>query len=248
MVDINIPGTSYQVRNDGGSSVFLDKDGNTLTNQQFLDKVAKKEISLTENSLQILEPHIGRDTMESLRGTTGYSTPPGQISNKLDQTTQVVGDLYSLMELMARMTQEQRKGMQEVKHSEFETQMTNLEQAAEKQLEAGLMKAGLEVFSGICSIAGAFMGPTEGMSKGEKLVAKQNMQVMEGFTGIIKGIVGGEISEIEKQGKDKELMAKRFEQMTSESKDLIDNLRQTEQKVMETLQSIQQAEIQRSSF
>ena len=76
-----IPGTDYEVRGQkDGTPVFVGKDGKEISQDQFLQKVASKEISLTSGSLTVLSSWLGPDTMDSLRSSSGAVASPSDAS------------------------------------------------------------------------------------------------------------------------------------------------------------------------
>src|SRR4051812_47255709 len=129
-ISTSIPGTNYSIHGDQ----FIGKDGTTLTKDEFVDKVSKKEITLSGDSLTFLDTKLGPDTMNSLRSGGSMPTSPQVLSGKLDSTEQITNDLFSLMTILARVSQEQKKTMTDTKHNESNMQINLMEKAAQKEL------------------------------------------------------------------------------------------------------------------
>jgi hypothetical protein len=239
-----IPGTNYSIRGDQ----FIDKDGTTLTKDEFVDKVSKKEITLTGDSLTFLDSRLGPDTMSSLRTGTGFSTSPQELNGKLENssTEQLTSDLFSLMQVLARVTQEQKKVMTDVKHNESDMQISLMEKSAQRELEAGNWKVAIGIMQGIFTICSGAAGIKGGLGGTEATMSMGAGagKVFEGIGGLLAA--GGQfiVNDLEKQGKDLNTQSKKMEEMQGETKDQLDGLREMHAKVKELLQSIQQAESQ----
>jgi len=258
MADLSIPGSSYMLRpGTDGANTFVAPNGTTLTQDQFVKKVESKEISLTENSLQFLDSRLGPDTMQSLRVSSGYPSSPGQIMARLNGTSDtMMGDLFNLLELLAKVTQDQKKQMQEVKKTEGEMQLTFMEQSAKKELEAattraifGAITAGLTIFSGVLGVAGA--GKALGLEALGKGGSEATLRQFEGWSKLTEGFAkgsdvgGGAVSaNKEDEAKKQDIESKKMEQQLEETRNVQDTLREMLSKVKETLQAIQQAQSQ----
>ena len=149
-----IPGTSYKISGND----FVSPEGTKLTQQQFLEKVEKKEISLTENSLKFLEGNVGPDMLKSLRSGSGLPGSPSTVSENLSKTEKGF-DIYELMEELFKLSLEQRKGMTELKHAQSEAQIDTMKKSAEEQMKAATARMWSGIVSGVVSIgAGAISG------------------------------------------------------------------------------------------
>ena len=245
MVDM-IPGTNYQISGNN----FVGPGGETITQDQFVDKVKSKEISLTEGSLKFLENRVGEDMMSSLKSVSGFQSSPGEISNKLSET-EVKFDLYSLMQLITQLSNDQRKQMNDVRGKESDAQIKSMENSAKEEKIAGNERMWQGIISGAVSIAGS-IGGAVGVGVGG---AKWG----EVFSGIVqKGIEGAgkvgtssvfepRVSEHEDKAKMEDINSKKFEEMKGKTQETLDGIRQMQDKVKEILQAIQQSESQTTS-
>jgi hypothetical protein len=243
MPDISIPGSNYQLRGND----FVSPEGTTLNQQQFIDKVKTGGVSLTEGSLKFLEGRFGPEMTNSLRSVSGFQVPPGQIVGKLENIDNAMGDLSLLMEALAKMSQEQRKSMMETKHSEFDTQIQLQQNSIDKQSEAnkdkmwmGILQGGMTIAAGVLSGIGSIKGTEVSLNTWGSL-----SKGVEGLSGGGSSIwQQAMINTKEDESKNLELQSRKMESMTSETKDVIDNLREVHSKVKETLQAIESARSQ----
>jgi len=255
MADISITGSDYRLRTGtDGTNTFVSPDGTTLTQDQFVKKVEKKEISLTENSLQFLDSRLGPDTMQSLRAAAGYAKSPSEVLTNLNGVSDtMMGDLFSLLEQLAKITQENKKQMQDVRQSENESQLRSMEDSAKKELESaqnrmiyGWISAGLTIGSGVANLGGSvgslWAKNPETLMKGVDGIGK----ALEGTAKGLDGSGGVKSSELEHESKLKDIDAKKTEQMSEETRNTMDTLREMLSKVKETLQAIEQARSQSS--
>jgi hypothetical protein len=242
-----IPGTDYTVAGtkDGGT-VFVGKDGKEISQEQFLQKVATKEISLSAGSLTVLESWLGPDAMDSLRSSSGYQASPAQLLSKMGVSDALMGDIYTLLALVESTLKEQKKAMGEVQHLEQSLQLEFMKQGANEEMAAarvravmGFVSAAVTVASGAASGFGALKGM--GMSDGAELFAKKWEGISTGISGAGKALdsAGGlAAAGHEQNSEEKDIGAKKMEQMSSESRDGLDQIREMHAKVMELLQTM----------
>lgn len=315
-----IPGTDYDIRGtkDGGT-VFV-KDGKEISQDEFLSKVDKKEISLSQNSLRFLDSWLGPEPMQSLRTSTGFPTSPGELSGKLGTSDQFMGDLYGLMEILEKTIQDQKKQMNDVKQSEQDSNIKALTDSAEKTMEAaraqaifGFISAGVTIGAGVVSVVGSsiqlknsgeglkvgsegtklmkegtklteegaklteqgtklgqdgtkileeglqktkegakiFSEGSEKLRMSEQLLKQPEMvsRVFGGTTSVMEGTSRGldttgrlVSAGSEREGKLKDIEAKKEDQKVEQTKNNLDTLRDMHNKVKELLQAIQEAE------
>jgi hypothetical protein len=242
MVDM-IPGTNYQISGNN----FVAPGGETLTQDQFVDKVKNKEISLTEGSLKFLESHGSESLVSSLKSVSGFQVPPGEISMRLTQTEGVMGDLYSLMALITQLSNDQRKQMQDVKGKEFDSQIKSMENSAKEEKIAGQERMWQGIITGAITVA-ASVGGGVGLGMGGQVVSEIVSKGIEGAGKITTAsIFEPRVSEHEDQAKMEDINAKKLEEMKAKTQDTLEGVRQMQEKVKEILQSIQQAESQTTS-
>jgi hypothetical protein len=232
-ISTNIPGTNYQLRGDQ----FIGQDGTTLTREQFVDKVSKKEITLTGESLKFLDKQLGPDTMNSLRTGAGFPSSPQALNGKLDnQTTkQISTDLYALLAFLERVNKDNEKTTKDGKHIASESRFELMAQSAKKELEAGNWKAAMGIVQGLFTMAAG-----GALSQGNKAGGK----MLDGLSSLVAAGFQFGINDVEKQGKDLGLQSQKSEVMAEESNDLLKAIRDMHDKVKELLQAIQQAESQ----
>jgi hypothetical protein len=181
-----IPGTEYEIHgNMQGGAVFT-KDGKEISKDEFLQKVASKEISLTQNSLTFLDSWLGPDTMKSLKVSSGFPSPPGELSGKLGTSDQFLGDLYKLMEILEKTAQDQKKQMNDVKHVEQDSNIQMMQESAKKEMDAavaravfGFISAGITIGAGVVSVVGSSLSLKES-GEGLKLGSQGNKLTEEG--------------------------------------------------------------------
>jgi hypothetical protein len=237
-----IPGTGYVL---SGKTIFS-PEGKEVSPEQFLDKVKNKEISLTENSLTVLEGNVGFETMQSLRSLSGPPSSPGSILNKLPSDDVVMGDLCSLMKLIAQMSNDQRKSVSEVRHSQTGLQLDamkqsidELQKAATARLVAGIaggvFTMGSGTITGLGSL-GKFGGETV-----DAMLARGNSlsQILGGIGQIVGAGIERVSSEHDQNSKDWDIKAKKFEDQSGDSRDLENVIRETNQQAREILQQMQ---------
>lgn len=244
MVDL-IPGTNYQISGNN----FIAPGGETITQDQFVEKVKNKEISLTEGSLKFLEDHGSESLLSSLKSVSGFQVPPGEISTKLLQSESVMGDIYSLMALITQLNQDQKKQMQDMKRGEFDSQIKSMENSAKEEKLAGQDRMWQGVLSGAISIAasaGGAIGMNMGGPKLGEAISGIVQKSIEGSGKLLTSQYETSISEHEDKAKMEDINSKKLEEMQGQSRDTLDGIRQMQDKVKEVLQSIQQAESQTS--
>jgi|KBSSwiStaDraftv2_1062776.scaffolds.fasta_scaffold33295_5 hypothetical protein len=239
-----IPGTNYQI---SGNSI-QSRDGKEISQQQFLEKVQSKEISLTENSLQVLQSHVGPDMLQSLRSVSGFPSSPGSVSEKLTQTEGSMNDIYALMKLMSQVSQEQRKTMTEVRHAQTDMQVDAMQKSAQEQLNAanarlvaGIAGGILTMGSGVVGMAGAGGMLNDNLKVSMKLGESWG-QLIDGMNKIIGAGIERGSQEHEYNSKKQDIEAKKYEDMSGESRDHLDTIRETHAKVKEILQALQNSE------
>ena len=241
MVDM-IPGTNYQISGNN----FIGPGGETITQDQFVEKVKSKEINLTEGSLKFLETNGSESLLSSLKSVSGFQVPPGEISNKLSET-EVKFDLYSLMQLITQLTNDQRKQMQDMKGKESDAQLTSMENSAKEEKIAGNERMWQGIISGAITIA-ASVGGFAGLGKGGEAMAGIMQKGIEGLGNVVtSSIFEPRVSEHEDKAKMEDINSKKFEEMKGKTQDTLDGIRQMQDKVKEILQAIQQAESQTTS-
>ena len=236
-----IPGTNYQV----SGNQILAPDGQAISKDQFIAKVQSKEISLTENSLRFLDSQLGPDMTQSLFRAAGMQVPVDQLIPKLmTSSDSLTGDLYSLMEAIAKLTQEQRKAAREVRHAEFGLQISELNKAADEALEAAKWRLAAGVVSGALTIGAGALSAQGGIEGTDAAMAQYGgySKVVEGFSKIAESGIGYGGAVKDRDAETARTNAKKFEEMTSETKDLQNAIREMESKVREILQAIQAAE------
>jgi len=239
MVDM-IPGTNYQISGND----FIAPGGETITQEQFVEKVKNKEISLTDDSLKFLEDHLTESLALSLKAGGGFQVPPGEISMKLSESEKVMGDIYSLMALITQLNQDQKKQMQEMKRGEFDSQIKSMENSAKEEKIAGNEKMWQGIISGAFTIASS-VGGAIGLGKGGQVVSDIVSKGIEGAGKVTtSSIFEPRVSDHEDKAKFEDINTKKFEEMQGQSRDTLDGIRQMQDKVKEILQSIQQAESQ----
>jgi hypothetical protein len=157
-----IPGTDYEIHGTKDGGTVFTKDGKEISQDEFLSKVDKKEISLSQNSLRFLDSWLGPDSMQSLRTSTGFPSSPGELSGKLGTSDQFLGDLYSLMEILEKTVQDQKKQMNDVKQTEQQSNLQAMTDSAQKEWEAaqtravwGFVSAGVTIGAGVVSVVGS---------------------------------------------------------------------------------------------
>jgi hypothetical protein len=182
----SIPGTNYQV--SGGN--FIDPQGQQISAQDFLKKVQSKEISLTEDSLRILQDNaVGPDMLQSLRTGAGLATPLAQVMHRLDNPE---GELNVTMMFatIIQTAQTSSKAMFQLGNSHSELGFEKMKAAIEKdksaagwKLAAGIASGVFSIASGAVSIAGATRS-LDGVSKDLDRSGKQNIVGEEAFKAL----------------------------------------------------------------
>jgi hypothetical protein len=231
-----IPGTNYQI----SGNTILSLEGKEVSPQQFLEKVQNKEISLTKDSLQVLEG-LGPDMMKSLQSLSGFPSSPGTVLHKLEDTDI---DINSLMKLMHEVGKTQRESVSKVRDGQFDSQIEATKQSIEEDKKAAVARLVSGVFSGVGSmlaggagIGGGLVGTDQGMTVGKGIG-----DVIEGVMKIVSSSIDKAGSDNETRSKEWDIKAKQFEQQTGESRDLLDVIRETNSKVKEILQQTQSTE------
>jgi hypothetical protein len=243
----SIPGTDYEVRGTkDGTTVFVGKDGKEISQEQFLQKVATKEISLTSNSLTFLTSWVGPDALDSLRSNSGYQATPAQLLSKLGVSDDLMGDLYTFMAVIEKLLKDQKREMTNVSHLEQSLQLEFMKQGAAEDMAAarvravmGFISAAVTIASGAASGFGALKGM--GMSEGAELFSKKWDGISTGLSGIAKAVdTSGSIGAAghEQTSKERDINAKKMEQMQGETRDGLDALREMLAKVRELLQTM----------
>jgi hypothetical protein len=176
------------------------------------------------------------------------------------------------MEILEKTAQDQKKQMNDVKHTEQESNIDMMTKSANEELAAararmifGFISAGVSIGAGVVSIGGAFgqLGKfNEGMTKFKegteesmklgKVIMKESEQIGNVFSsmtrvseGVTKGLdtTGGIIgSNHEHNSKMLDIQGKKEDQKVEETKNNIDTIRDMHNKVKELLQAIQEAE------
>jgi hypothetical protein len=232
----SIPGTDYQLR---GNS-FVGSDGTELNAQQFLDKVKDKEISLTADSLQMLATHLGPDLMQSLRSSSTQGSAPQQVSERLNDTDKTMGDVFNLLVLMAKFSQDQRKTATDIRQSQSNMQIDAMQKSADQFMAAAWVRFGTGMASAAATAvqAGISLSHTgAGLSNKLAKVEQARGEGMKTLVEVINKAVGttGELvaSGIDKGSKDSDIQAQRMAQQLKQTEELLDNIRETEAKVKE---------------
>jgi hypothetical protein len=249
----SIPGSGYQIRDNH----FIAPDGNALTQQQFVDKVKNKEVSLTGDSLRFLENHLGPDTMQSLRQTT--PSTPQNVNARLQSTDANMGEIYDLMRVIAQFAQTQRQSASEIRQAHYGQQIDAMKKSADDMMKAAVANMIGGVLSGVATIASGVVsiGSVKGGAdlKGEdgkidplkEMALKVEMVKGEGTGKIIEG--SGKIqaaglqflaANFERDSKDGDISGKKAEQAAQKINELIEVARDLSSKAMETLQAVVQ--------
>jgi hypothetical protein len=243
----SIPGSNYQI----SGSNFIAPDGNQLTQQQFLDRVNSREISLTENSLQFLSNHLGPDMMQSLRQSMPSS--PQTVSARLEATEANMGEIYDLMKVLAQFAQDQRKSASELRTAQYGSQIDAMQKSADEamgaaraRLAAGIIGGALTIGSGAISCFSA-VGSFEGLTKTD-MNLKQNLSFGEGLSKGVDGVNKITTSFIElgaagheKNAKERDIDARKAEQAAQQTTELLDAIRELNSKAKEVLSGLVQA-------
>ena len=237
-----IPDTDYSLR--GGQ--FIGKDGTALTRDQFVDKVSKKEITLTGDSLKFLDKELGPDMTKSLRLSSGNLTPPGELHAKLDSTTKLTFDLYALEEELTRLVQDGKKMNKEVAHRESKMNIELQEKSAQKEFEAGQWKMWAGIVQGVFTMASGAASVIGGMGATEVSMAKGGGagKIFDGVGGLVGALFQIPVNNLEKEGRDLGTRSKEWEEMREETRDQRQALNQMESDVRQMLQSREQARAQ----
>jgi hypothetical protein len=238
-----IPDTGYRV----SGSQIIDPAGQPISREDFLAKVASKEISLTANSLQMLGETFGPEMTRSL---AGLAAPPpaeavGNILGSGSTDDQAALNISDLMVLIAKTTQEQRKEMREVRDAEFDTQISKMAEQAKQDLHAARWEAAGMIVSGGLNMVGGYKGMQGARFEAGSAGAVRAKNVAETWGAGGKGLEGigkwfaandrDDASIAQRQ-------AKAAEKSMADSKDVMDTLRETMAKVRETLQAIQNSD------
>ncbi len=259
---MEIPGTRYQVQ--GGS--IIAPDGKPITQQDFLQKVESKEVSLTADSLRVLGQQFGPDLEKSLSKASGMTVSPKELSNHMSSTEAIVGDIYSLMELLAKVSMDQKKQANEMKQHETDMQIAQLNKAADDALAAARVRMIAGVISGVANIASGALGAVgagkslNALSKPPTINGTQltgdalktftdaTMQSHSSFGKIFEATAQITHSAMElgaaghdKDAKTAEANARMLESMASASRDLAESLRDMNAKVREVVRDMHAA-------
>lgn len=248
----SIPGASgYQIRDTN----FIAPDGKALTQQQFVDKVKSKEISLTGDSLQFLDKHLGPDTMQSLRQSTSPTTLQN-VNARLQSTEANMGEIYDLMKVIAQFSQTQRQSASAIRQAHYDSQISAMKKSADDlmaaawaRLAGGILSGAATITSGAVQIGGAKLGSDMKDADGKldplkKLEFKADMSKLEGTAKSIDGTAkllgtGGEFAAnaFERNSKDGDMAAKKAEQAAQKINELLETIREMSSRAMETFQA-----------
>ena len=182
----SIPGTNYQI--SGGN--FIDPQGQQISAQDFLKKVQTKEVSLTEDSLRILQDNdVGPDMLKSLRTGAGLTTPLSEVVSKLEKTEDAL-DVTALFATIIKSSQTSSKAMFQIGNMQSQSQFEKLKSSIEAdksaagwRLFAGIASGVFSIASGAVSIAGATRS-LDGLSKDLDRAGKQNIVGEEAFKAL----------------------------------------------------------------
>jgi methyl-accepting chemotaxis protein len=252
----SIPGASgYQIR-DGN---FIAPDGKALTQQHFVDKVKSKEISLTADSLQFLDKHLGSDTMQSLRQSTSPSTLQN-VSARLQSTEANMGEIYDLMKVIAQFSQTQRQSASAIRQAHYDSQISGMKKSADdlmaaawSRLAGGILSGAATITSGAVQIGSVKLGTDLKGADGKvdpvkKMEFQVDMSKVEGKAKAIDGTAkllstGGEFAAnaFERNSKDGDMSAKKAEQAAQKINELLETIREMSSRAMETFQATVQS-------
>jgi hypothetical protein len=253
---IEIPDSNYSIRyTDDGRPQFVDKKGTALGQQEFLEKVGKQEISLTANSLRFLEPWLGPDKAQSLRGATTPPLPSPALVGKVETELQIVADIWSIMEMLAKFSQDEKKLLSTLKQTEDAIQIELQKLSADQEKQAaftraitGFVTAALTIASGIASGIGTFK------AEGALNLGKRDLAEILNtrFGALTKGIdgaskageaTGGLVSaNQERDAKEADIQAQKFGKLSDKSREMLEAVRDLLSRVLDALRSVQQSE------
>jgi hypothetical protein len=232
----SIPGTNYQVRDNN----FVAKDGTELSAQQFVDKVKNKEISLTENSLQMLSNHLGLDLMQSLRQSSAPMSTPQKVGDALRGSDKAMGDVIDVLMVVNKATQGMRKGVSESRQAQFSLQIGKQQEANDKFMAAAWVRFGTGMASAAATAVqgGITLAHTgAGLPKAEAKVEVLRGEAFKTFAEAANKVLstGGEFwaANIDKESKDADTAAQTIAQQVKQSEELLDSIKELESKVRE---------------
>lgn len=257
---MEIPGTRYQVH-DGN---IIGPDGGTITQQEFLQKVESKEISLTSDSLRFLGSQFGPDLEKSLTRASGLTVPTSVLSSRMARTENTMGDIFSLMELLAKVTLDQKKQAYDMKARESDMQITAMNKSADEALAAARVRMIAGVISGAANIASGAMGGIGAMKvmngppklpDGTQLAGdalKTWNEATSGLWGAASKMTEGlaQINQVSMElgagghdwnSKMSDSNARMLENMAGETRDMAETLREMNAKVREVIRDMQAA-------
>ncbi len=142
-----------------------------------------KNAPVSEEYLTIIK-EFGLEDTAALRNAFAGNAPRGadmgsllSMSNKLDGMSGSMADVFTVMLLIARMSQENKKTSQELRDVQQQGQLADMQLAADKireaadfALAAGIVSGVMQIGSGAISIAGGLKGLSDlkGISSGAK--------------------------------------------------------------------------------
>jgi hypothetical protein len=290
---VSIPGTSYQIT---GSQIQT-ADGQPVSQEEFVQKVKGGEVSLSANSLQVIESHLGPDLSASLTAASQAPGAAGRVLTKLgageDEGVGGKGgeksfDITSLMLLMAKSAETMRQTQSKIRDAQFQQQLGELNKQKDDAFDgaywkmvAGCVAGAVSIASagaqaaGVAKAAGQASKAVEASEKaaaalgaGDEALSKSFEATSKGFSnaadqilkkwsaGAEAGGAGGKISEAligQFAGADKErdaaaagVSAKEAEAEVARTRDMLDSIREMDQKVREALQAVNNADSEAS--
>lgn len=154
-------------------SVNFHTVGNTYQPYGAGDTGNVKNAPVSEEYLTIIK-EFGLEDTTALRNSFAENAPRGadmgsllSLSNKLDGMSGSMADVFTVMLLIARMSQENKKTSQELRDAEQQNQLADMQNAADKIREAANFALAAGIVSGVMQIASggvAIAGGAKGLS------------------------------------------------------------------------------------
>jgi hypothetical protein len=149
---------------------------------------------------------------------------------------------------MSQVSQEQRKTMTEVRHAQTDMQVDAMQKSAQEQLNSANARLVAGITGGILTMGSGVVGIV-GSTGAMGSTLESSMEMSKGVSSLIEGlnkIIGAGIErgsqEHEYNSKKQDIEAKKYEDMSGESRDHLDTIRETHAKVKEILQALQNSE------